>query len=237
VIKDRSIWLYGSHARGSVDALSDRDLLLVSDNPRELGSGLLPFSETANISQYSWQEIEGMARYGSLFLHHIRLEGMCLYEDEAVAGRLGEVLQGLGRYTRADKDLRGFRTTLNDIREGIDDDARLPFELSVLATLIRHSCVLISYLIGQSTFGRLDPVRVVASHFSLDSTITTDFPGLYCYRLLADGRARECMPLPVGLIKLWLNRADRVLEILEVQIGEFERNSGNRESNASDGKS
>src|SRR5438552_4163356 len=95
-----TLWLYGSYARRDSDSWSDVDLLLVSNSELvEEGLGVeetlrradlnlaeIPELNTwvtepskLSISRYTWNEIEEMASYGSLFLHHLRLEGESLW--------------------------------------------------------------------------------------------------------------------------------------------------------------
>ena len=105
-------------------------------------------SANVSISRYSWDEIRGMARYGSLFLHHIRLEGRPLYEAESCRGRLHATVAELGEYTLARRDIRGFKVVLADIAESLESGGSRVFELSVLATVIRHASILGCWLIG-----------------------------------------------------------------------------------------
>ena len=102
--RDWAVWVYGSMARGDSDDLSDVDVLVVGPDGEEAGDLLktVGLSEPkVSISQYSWNEIQGMAAYGSLFLHHIRLEGRPLYEGESCNGRLSAIVSQLGEYALA----------------------------------------------------------------------------------------------------------------------------------------
>src|SRR6266436_6235567 len=99
--KDFEIWLYGSEARGDVDGISDFDLLLVADGEISQ-TDVLPGSLLAigSVSRYDWNEIEGMAEYGSLFLHHLRLEGRCLESSNTRGLSLCTMLTQLPPYQR-----------------------------------------------------------------------------------------------------------------------------------------
>ena len=69
---DNAIWLYGSYARGDHDYLSDIDLFVAGKLDIGEIRNLFNFDPARiSISQYEWQEIEVMARYGSLFLQHL----------------------------------------------------------------------------------------------------------------------------------------------------------------------
>ena len=211
-----SVWEYGSVARGDADRLSDFDVLVVGPETGELGTVMkaagLGFRR-ASISRYSWDEIVGMAGYGSLFLHHVRLEGRPLYENDACRGRLRIVLDELGEYTLARRDVQGFKTVLGDVAESLRYGGAKAFELSVLGTVIRHGSILGCWLLGNPTFGRLAPVESFAAAAGL-AVSTVDFERLYMYRLYCDGRLQRSTLRPVAA-EVWLHWARRLVEGLE----------------------
>ena len=219
-----SVWSYGSVARGDADRLSDVDVLLVGPHGEQpdgvLGAAGL-CSTDVSISRYSWDEIRGMAKYGSLFLHHIRIEGCPLYEGEACRGRLEAILASLGEYTLARRDIRGFRVVLADIRESLEHGGSRAFELSVLATVVRHASILGCWLIGAPRFGRLAPVAKFAA--AIGETVTLDdFWPLYMYRLHCDGRLEKSALRSVA-VGTWLDRAQRLVGSLEEVLRERHR--------------
>ncbi len=211
-----SVWEYGSVARGDADRLSDFDVLVVGPETGELGTVMsaagLDFHR-ASISRYSWDEIVGMAGYGSLFLHHVRLEGRPLYENDACRGQLRTVLDELGEYTLARRDVQGFKTVLGDVAESLRYGGAKAFELSVLGTVIRHGSILGCWLLGNPTFGRLAPVESFAAAAGLAVSMV-DFERLYMYRLYCDGRLQRSTLRPVAA-EVWLHRAQRFVEGLE----------------------
>src|SRR5262245_46459624 len=71
---DFAVWLYGSVARGDADELSDTDVLLISDASDHPIPAVQAVAE-ASVSHYTWGQITSLAEVGSLFLHHLRLEG------------------------------------------------------------------------------------------------------------------------------------------------------------------
>ena len=98
-VPGQTMWLYGSHARGQVDPLSDQDVLVVSDVAIEFEclQSISPITlHGASVSRYTWKEIKGMAAYGSLFLQHLRLEAVPLYESTGSEGFLRSLLDNLG---------------------------------------------------------------------------------------------------------------------------------------------
>ena len=156
-----ALWLYGSYARGQADDRSDCDVLAISDMPvqKEKAVKLSGLSEMSlSISRYSWIELDSMAAYGSLFLQHLRLEGKCLYEGPGFEGRLAELLSRLGPYRRACFDLQCYRDCIGDVYDSLSQASSALYEVSVLATVIRHASILGCFLLGVPDFGRLSPV-------------------------------------------------------------------------------
>jgi hypothetical protein len=219
--KDFELWLYGSEARGDVDDLSDSDILLVADSqisPRDILEASRDLLAIGSASRYDWNEIEGMAKYGSLFLHHLRLEGRCLDSSKTRAVSLRAILNQLPPYQRVKADVRAFQATVEDIRQSLEDDGSLIFELSVLATVVRHAAILGCYVSGHPTFGRLRAVETVVDLWQLDPWIKSSFAELYAYRLFADRRLpRVPRNLSHEDAASWLVGADSILR----KLGEY----------------
>lgn len=228
-----AIWLYGSDARGDTDRKSDSDVLVISDSPpsRQIVAQIAQ-ADLARlaISQYSWPEIEGMASYGSLFLHHVRLEGRPLFEGNGVSGRLRGILSVLGPYRRAPVDLRSFRLTVSDIRKSLSEGGSLTFELSVLGTVVRHTAILACYISGHPTFGRIEPVRKLVNLWNLDPNLPSLFVELYNSRLYTDYRSEAPSDVSMDAAYDWCDRLEEILDQLEVHAHEHERRLQTKDS-------
>jgi hypothetical protein len=189
-----SVWLYGSHARGDSDRISDKDVLLVCDRPNELQHFLQQIEvdnlrlSDCSVSQYSWSEIRNMARDGSLFLQHVKLEGLIVYESPECRGLLRKLLMELPAYSHAGRDVEAFRTVLADVREELLAGSPSSFELGVIGTVVRHASSLGCYMVGVPCFSRTEPVKRISEACGLPRYFSRDFLELYRYRLIHEGR-------------------------------------------------
>ena len=211
------VWLFGSAARGDVDDVSDVDVLIAGPlTPKDLDR--LPYRRSQlSVVRYSWDELAHMAAYGSLFLHHVRLEGRLV--QPATGDRLRNLLDSLPPYHRAEHELTSFRQVLDDVEESLTEESSPAFELSVIATAVRHSCILGCYAIGRPTFGRRTAFGVFLEHLDLGYLIA-DAERLYEFRLYEDGRAAAPFAATLGDVRIWLERARLVVKgVAEVLDG------------------
>ncbi len=212
-----AVWLYGSHARGDEDALSDVDVFVVSDpevTKKEVTQLVPELPSDISISQYSWGEVIGMADYGSLFLHHLRTEGQVLWEASASKGRLFNLLAEMGDYGHIRRDICAFNIVLEDVKTSLETGDVFVYELSVLGTVLRHSSILGCWLMGNPSFGRITPVQRVVSRYDLSPEIAAEFPGLYEYRLYTDGRIAKILAPTKLQVEVWLERVMKVVNTI-----------------------
>ena len=187
------VWLYGSAARGDNDAHSDVDVLVAGHAP--VAPHDLPLRSAARLSmsRYSWEELEHMASYGSLFLHHVRLEGRPLLESPD--RKMATLLRSMGPYRRADQELDCFAAVLDDVEDSLQRDCAPPFELSVVATAARHAAILGCYLLGEPDFGRVSAFRRLLPRLGYRDDAVDGFIDLYRYRRFEDeNRQPEVKP-------------------------------------------
>jgi hypothetical protein len=80
----------------------------------------------------------------------------------------------------------------------------------VIATALRHSCILGCYAIGQPTFGRRTAFEVFLRHSGFDSLIE-DAQLLYSFRLHEDSRAVVPFEATSEDVRVWLRRAREIV--------------------------
>jgi hypothetical protein len=211
------MWLFGSAARGDIDHRSDVDVLVAGPPSQRLLDALEYPPGRLSVVQYSWEELRHMAAYGSLFLHHVRLEGKPL--EPSSGPRLSSLLGTLPPYHRAERELASFRVVLEDVGESISHDHSAPFELAVIATTLRHACILGCYALGRPTFGRRTAFEVFLRRAGLGDLLN-EVHRLYDFRLYEDERGRAPFAPGVDDVSLWLGRARTVLDAVVEALGE-----------------
>ena len=209
---------------------SDLDVLVIGDkDPNrpwvpDVGESL----NNLSISRYSWSEIRGMASYGSLFLHHLRLEGRPIFEDQECRGRLRRLLDELPEYAKGSRDVKGFGTVLRDVGAELTRRCDDPYELSVLGTIIRHSAILGCWLLGIPQFGRTKPVHVIAEAIGSEADWGA-FRELYQYRLYCDRRIGKGRLSAVDW-GIWWARAHEIVYHLETNVNDDSEKMSTRDS-------
>jgi hypothetical protein len=171
--------LFGSQARGDADSTSDIDVAAFGEATTMEGLACLKARATEHVngdislSMYSTGTAETMARSGSLFLWHLRLEGKVLAKRSEW---LDCVFKILAPYSdeKAERDLQTFLTVLRDTQESLDrGTTTLLFDMSNLFAVLRSLGMIASMLDGTPCFSRLGPIRQLKTfcknHFPLSS--------------------------------------------------------------------
>lgn len=215
MIASPEIWLFGSAARGDADDLSDVDVLVAGSLDPELLSHLPYPPERVSLVRYDWPELSQMAGYGSLFLHHVHLEGTPIYSPPR--SELAALLENLPPYERAQYELESFGRVLDDVEESLRDDHSPPFELAVIATALRHACILGCYAIQRPTFGRQSAFDVFLRYAGYGDLVEPA-QQLYDFRLFEDNRARAPFRATTTDVEIWLDRARKVVGAVNKEL-------------------
>jgi len=170
--------VFGSWARGNSDAHSDFDVFILCEDLEFDGLGRLRRQvadalncHLSSVSAYCLSSAMAMAEDGSLFMWHLKLEGKIAFSREEVIENLFRRLRPYSNY-RA--DFVYYRSLLRDVEESLER-FRNPneFDLSLLFTICRNTCMLLSFLAGKPRFGRRSAFVVanetLASRFPVDS--------------------------------------------------------------------
>ena len=113
---------------------------------------------------------------------------------------------------------RYFRAGLDESRRSLLSGGSIFFELSIIATLIRHSSILGCYFSGHPTFGRTSAVERFVSISGMDPKIAQEFSGLYSYKLFAENRLEQVPAQNLQFALEWCQRLDMLLSNLEVTL-------------------
>ncbi len=213
------IYLFGSVARGEDDQFSDVDILIiVQDCTEEEYIELKDYYAKILdipvewISLYRISKVEKMYNRGSYFLWHIKKEGIKLYSK---TDWLEILLKTLPQYKDMEKDLQEYCDILKDIdlelqNEYIDSN----YELSVLASLVRNTCIVLSYMNNRFDFGRESVIITCKDIYKKQILFSLDeYIELYKYRLFETGKLNTLEKGSIELIKKWIYYERKLLKM------------------------
>lgn len=165
-----AVVLFGSTARKDGDAYSDKDIFVLCkdlslDELLKIKSNfILPKVERKEgICCYRYKDVVLMAETGSLFLWHLKLQGNVIFSKDTL---LEEIFDALKPYANYRKDLDYYNNLLGDVKESFRKRNKLSeFDLSLLFTIARNTCIVISHYLGTPKFGRSNAYLVVKKAF------------------------------------------------------------------------
>ena len=153
-----------------------------------------------------------MHSYGSYFLWHIRTEGRILFSQ---SGLLEGLLQTLPAYSRIDDDLNDYSLIAKDIRESLESGFFVvQYELAILASLVRNTCIAICYMHDKFQFGRVSPVKITLELLGSRVSFTIEeYEELYSFRLARIRKNTEPKITPtVELVDIWVTRVENLIK-------------------------
>ena len=154
-----SLILFGSTARRDSDAYSDKDVFVLCTDldlktflwlKQEI---IAPATgERCSVSGYRFSDVMTMAKMGSLFLWHLKLQGKIIFSKSNV---IEGIFDSLKSYVGYQQDLECYGELLYDVTSSIKKHGKLnEFDLSLLFTIVRNICMLLCYHEGVPKFGR-----------------------------------------------------------------------------------
>lgn len=214
-----TVCLFGSIIRGDFDEFSDIDILIVIDDCDDIlffESKKLIENELGLpahwISLYRKSTIQELRDYGSYFLWHVKNEGKILYSK---TGFIERILNSIKEYTKVRSDLECYLVVCNDIRKSIQmDNLTFSYELSLLASLARNTCIAITYLCGIKVFGRVSAVETCKNILGQDLPFSIDdYIDLYKFRIAYTRNIKGILPFQPSAtyIRVWIDRVEDLI--------------------------
>lgn len=156
-----SVIIYGSTARNDNDTNSDIDLCVLTKSRGQHDLRQLDDIEiTYNIHEkeliptfYSESVVNSMLEHGSLFLWHLKLEGKVLYGEEYFTKKISTLTP-----FKSHKDEIIYHSSLFSDLLNSWNCIFIPneFDLSILFTILRNTCMILSHQVGKPSFGRIN---------------------------------------------------------------------------------
>ena len=172
------------------------------------------------ISIYDRRTAEYMAKTGSLFLWHLKLEGHIEYQkDSFVTAILASLSKCPDTLSELDVHKRLFYLILARRRDGEIVDI---FDMSAAHTIVRNICILLCAYAGQFRFGRTDAFEKAREIYGDIGVSAYNFELMLGYHLLYQRGIEPSLQVDEGTVDRLLadvgRFVDRAKSILEVPL-------------------
>ena len=160
--------LFGSQARGNPDIGSDLDLLLIIND--------MPFDRVINAEkrfrQYNKNPMLNlclqtektfikMKAKGSLFAKHLKCEGKIIYQRD----KKNDIFVNIANFTEHLKNIELYLSLLTDCRLSLRQYGSNIYDLALLFTICRNTCMVLCHKIGKPHFGRYDVYNCIKNEY------------------------------------------------------------------------
>lgn len=144
-----SICEIGSMARGQNDQLSDKDLLAIGDS-HNVDTAIANYRSSGwNVAQYSRLEFRKMARSHSLFVQHVKQDGVLVRDDYGFLKETLELYRPSRDYTNK---LSAAIEPIRSIREIEQSYWGKLFQADILYVSVRNACILHKATVAEPEF-------------------------------------------------------------------------------------
>lgn len=195
-----AVIIFGSRATNLSDEYSDTDVCVVikdqtvinNDEIKHILSNKWDIN-TDDYILYSESQMHEMASYGSLFIWHLKLEGLMVYDS----GFFANVVKGLSGYRHHIYEIDYHGKILQDIKKSYKKFNLVnELDLSIIFTVFRNTCMILCHFRGVFVFGRRN-VFSKALELYPDIPITNEkYTDLFKWKFIYERSAFEEEPLP-----------------------------------------
>lgn len=213
-----SVCVFGSSARGSADKMSDRDVLIVSNDKDRRDNVVAQWHQKGwSTAVYSPTRLASMIAAGSLFIQHLRLEGIILEDNNGwLRGALNKA-KPKSSYEKDALDSISLALPIERFEENSSIRNNLiTADLAYVSTRNYGICYLADQ--GQLSFEYSQVVCRLGEHFKLDETEVSLLQSLRAGKAAYRG-AVECPRLQgsVGELRSVLSKlfVDRPMEQID----------------------
>ena len=131
---------YGSVVRGDSDHLSDRDLLLVSNDDHALRLAKTSFTARGySCACYNWSKLRFLASRNALFIQHLKQESTIVWDKDSM---LQSVFDSYAPAPTYSKSMEGARNMVSLTKSFPDSPKGIGWALDVLAVGFRNLAIL-----------------------------------------------------------------------------------------------
>ena len=96
--------------------------------------------------------------------------------------------------------------------------------MSVLASLVRNTCIMLSYLNNRFDFSRNQVVKYCIDTYKIDVSLE-EYRALYKYRSYETGKIQRVEKGKIEDINKWVKVENQLLDISEKEVDDYEKKS------------
>jgi len=181
-----SVCIFGSIARGAVDALSDKDVLIVSNDSERIRCLCKDWEARGySVSSYTPSRLFHLKKVGSLFLQHLKTEGLIIQDKENWLERFLYSCQAKNSY---DHEISNAFEMFRPIERLGETESFKFFANDVSYVALRNIGVLSAANKGKLVFSTQDVSKFFQEEFSVSNDFSDFFSNLRSGKVKYRGR-------------------------------------------------